>query len=269
MAWSLKKNWLYEGIKLAQYWLIVSSKKDNSGGVKIKYGNHRSQHFYHCPPKGKDLKQTIIFFHGGGWMFGGPSGFWHVASVLREEGYTVFMVGHRKLSFHNYDDLAADTETAIAAVKAFSEAHQIAHYPTILGGMSSGGHLVASYYFKNKVSNIKGLLLIAAPLDLNQMQWSPPLQWLAGNRKKELFQRTNTINHLFAANLPVFLCHGTNDAIVEVESSNSFNTQYSALNPNFEYREYAGIGHSEIAFWSLRDNVVRKRILEWLRGLNA
>jgi len=268
MAWSLKKNWLYEGIKLAQYWLLVFSKKDNSGGVKYKYGKNSSQHLYYCPPKGKNIQQSIIFFHGGGWMFGGPKGFWHVASVLLEQGYTVFMVGHRKVPFHNYEPLAADVSNAIAQIKTISKEEGIAHYPTILGGMSSGGHLVASYYFEKKLIDIKALLLIAAPLDLDQMQWSPPLYGLTGSRKQALYKRANTINHLFESDLPVFLCHGTNDAIVEVESSQSFQNQYSALNPNFEYREIKGIGHSEIAFWSLRNNKVRRMILDWLSRLD-
>jgi len=260
------KTYANEVLLLIKYWVLAYSKPRNPNYKKCTYGQHKAQHFCYLQPTRNDLNTTIIFFHGGGWQFGSPTGFYSVAAFLADLGYTVFICGHRKIPFYGYPDLQKDTKLCIDQIH--TELHNMnrSNQPIILGGMSSGAHLVMDYYLKHDII-IHGLFLLSAPLDFNQMRSTWSLRQFTNTKKKDWSTIANPINHLKAASTPVLLIHGDQDAIVEVQSSQSFFEKYRSYNEVANYKELKGANHISVALWSLQETESRAQLLLWLNQL--
>jgi acetyl esterase/lipase len=245
---------------------------------RIAFGQHSNQYMIRIGPEEGVGDKAILFYHGGGWQFGHPEMFRKYAYVLVREGYQVFMPSHRKIPLNNYNDIRQDICLALKIAAEWMHKRGGAPPQIVIGGMSSGGNLAALLALDPanlaaaglEASQIAGLFLLAAPLDLDAMWSSPSLLAFAGARSGERYRVANPINFLTGGSKPppMLIIHGENDAMVEVESARSFYERAQALFPDrAEWIELPQGSHLDVASWAYQDNFIRYSILHWLKGL--
>lgn len=87
----------------------------------------------------------LVFFHGGGWLFGDLDTHDAMHRVLaKRSGCAVLAVGYRLAPEHPFPAALDDCETAFAWAKREAAAMRCDPYGTALGGESAGGNLAAA-----------------------------------------------------------------------------------------------------------------------------
>lgn len=263
-AWLLKLQFAPDGPMLEQ---------------RHRYGPHWRQYVLECmPPAGGATKAlVVVFIHGGGWQFGRPEMFRPNAFRLTQAGYRVFMPSLRRLPLYDIHAMRKDLAKVMATIRSLMEAEGIGHWPVILGGSSSGGHLAALYAFDASLRNatgpaalqLSGLFLLGAPLHLEMMWHSPPLRMLAGARQSEAFRVANPYRHLNSQfDLPVLLMHGRHDGLVEPESVIAFARKLKELNRAETRLEILPDGqHFDAAAWFHPHTASHRIFFSWLSDM--
>ncbi|RME12712.1 MAG: alpha/beta hydrolase [Bacteroidetes bacterium] len=241
-----------------------------------QYGTHRRQYILEfAPPPGHATKElVIVYIHGGGWMFGSPEMFRANAFRLTQAGYRVFMPSHRRLPRHFIPHMRQDMVRIMTTIRSLMAVEGIGHWPVILGGSSSGGHLSALFAFDASLRKeagpeaaaIHGLFLLGAPVHLEMMWHSPPLYLLAGRRNSDRFRNANPYRHLSgSAKLPVLIMHGENDGLVETDSVVAFAEKLKELNQAETRLEILpGGNHLDSAGWFQLDAASHRIFFGWL-----
>lgn len=116
-----------------------------------------------------DPSVTVVFFHGGGFVFGGLDGYDAICSeICLQTGYRVVSVDYR-LSPENKHSAAFDDAMSATmwALETFAD-------PIVLAGDSAGGNLAAAvaHATRDRAERIIGQVLIYPFLCLNQMSKS-------------------------------------------------------------------------------------------------
>ncbi|MGR3496070.1 alpha/beta hydrolase fold domain-containing protein [Citreimonas sp.] len=93
----------------------------------------------------------IIWFHGGGYVFGSPETHAILARMLAAHGFRVILPAYRRAPEHPWPSMLLD---ALSVVDASGDA--------ILAGDSAGGHLALSVALRRRV---KGLALVSPNTD--------------------------------------------------------------------------------------------------------
>jgi len=73
-----KGNLLHEILHLPIYnWKMQMTPIKNISVEKIPFGKHRRQYLLFIEPDNRpvDKDKVIVYYHGGGWMFGNPKQF--------------------------------------------------------------------------------------------------------------------------------------------------------------------------------------------------
>ncbi len=97
----------------------------------------------HRPPGVAADAPLVVWFHGGGWVLGGPAQYdWACSSIAEDAGALVVAVDYRKAPEHR---APAATEDAIAATRWIADhaAELGATGPLVVAGDSAGGNLAA------------------------------------------------------------------------------------------------------------------------------
>jgi acetyl esterase/lipase len=126
--------------------------------------------------KAKELKDVIIFIHGGSWSSGDKDTYWWMGRNLAHMGIVAVNINYRLAPDAKYQDMALDCANATKWV-----VEHIAEYGgnkdrIFLMGHSAGGHLAElinsdpSYFTKAGIKNpVKGVILDDAfGLDMEQ-----------------------------------------------------------------------------------------------------
>lgn len=237
------------------------------------YGSHPQQHLWQIVPE-VAIKGVLVFFHGGGWIFGDQR---MLAPAIHEwaaEGWMVLAPAYRKLPRYSVPHNLEDLDALVDWMANAPENILPAKLPIILGGMSAGGHLAAlasldadrhqRFYFES--SRIKGLLLLAPPLSLMHMPKTPVLNWyLAKTRQKDLHGWDPVQLLPLMPKTPLLLIHGTNDQTVPPVASRVFTEQY--LGPkSIHYLD--GLGHYDLPYWGIgKQPLIKNLVMDWLRTM--
>lgn len=234
------------------------------------YGNHSDQRLWIIRPESQS-KGVVVFFHGGGWIFGDQR---MLAPSIHEwvnDGWTVLAPAYRKLPKysvpHNLEDLDQLLQwLVISAPAIFSP-----DLPLFFGGMSAGGHIAAlatldiqrHQLFGFDSKRIKGLLLLAPPLSLKHMPKTPILNWYlakSSQLKSPNWDPVQTLSDSFQP--PLLLIHGTHDRTVPMVASKVFADQYQGPK-SLHYLE--ALGHYHLPYWGIgKQPHIRKILMEWL-----
>lgn len=272
-----KGVFLYEILRLP-VWLLKLSMAPRSPMLeqRHRYGPHRRQYILECaPPPGHPAKElVVVYLHGGGWQFGSPEMFRPNAFRLTQAGYRVFMPSHRRLPLHNIRHLRQDVVKIMATIRSLMEAEGIGHWPVVMGGSSSGGHLSALFVFDHSLrkevgagaATVQGLFLLGAPVHLEMMWHSPPLWLLAGARNSDAFRLATPYRHLAGpVGLPVLLMHGQYDGLVEPQSVIAFAEKLKTLNQSETPLEILPNGnHLDSADWYQPNSASHRIFFDWL-----
>lgn len=272
----IKGTVLYELFKLNGYWYkTLSTKAFNHKISRLQYGKHAKQYLIHFEPTIRDeSKPLIIYYHGGGWVFGKPEIFSKKASIFTNLGYDFIIPCYRKVPFYNSEDVRQDLDLTLKFLKSYIQKKNLANNKIILGGTSAGGNLVALMYLQKKKlaecgfqqSDFKGIFLTAPPLDLFQMKSSSILRIYAGKKGSDQYKESSPLSFLNGADpIKILSIHGKKDGLVKFEASQSFLNKYSEMHPgHLENVCLEDLGHIDAASWAHTDNFLRKLLIKWL-----
>ena len=268
----------FELFQLVDYWRKTMSigLPDGIESEKIAYGPHPKQYMMTFKPSVVDKKKPlIIYYHGGGWIFGKPELFSTKASLFTSLGYQVVMPSYRKLPKYTADEIIEDIVLCTKHLHVLKSKGKIYNLDQIiLGGVSAGANLVSLLYFNKDMhreagfqqDQFKGMFLYAPPIDLTKMKRTPVLRRYAGLPSSERFVRANPISFIEdSIPVPILCVHGNKDAMVQIESSKSFQAAYDKLYPEYlKYSEIENGCHLDSASWAHTDNDMRKELVHWL-----
>ncbi|MEL6637749.1 MAG: alpha/beta hydrolase [Bacteroidota bacterium] len=272
-----KGNLLQELVSLPVYWYhIWRSPTDQMTYRRYDYGPHRRQYLLLCEPLPHRTRrpEVIIFYHGGGWIFGSPEQFRLNAHFFVERGYTVFMPSYRRAPLYGYRAVDEDLEASLLLIRRLMDKRAWSDWPMMVSGMSAGGNLAGLLLYDRqrllrvglKQAQFSRALFLGAPLDLHQMPPSPPVYWYGGPRQSETFARASPAQHLQASErVPVCWIHGDRDGLVPLRASQAFIERLERVQGRGIWKKLlTGGSHLDAASWIYRDNDLRAFVLEWL-----
>lgn len=267
---------IQELLQLPIYWIGMQSvSTQNRLMQKYAYGPHARQYLLYAPSSQvKKRPYSILYIHGGGWRFGSPEAFKAHALFLNDLGFDVFLLSHRKLPKHNALDMKEDCLNALLKVGQILKSKQQEEHKIILGGLSSGANLVALLLYNSKSLNEKtwsidhfaGIFLLAAPLQLRYMSYSPVLWQFAGKKSSNLFLQANPYDQIPAnGTVPHLILHGDKDGLVPHRSTQSFAKALKERYPDLvEFHLIKGATHLDLGKWSFREDQTAHLLRNWL-----
>lgn len=274
----IKGTPLHEIMHLPFYWQkVLQVKRAAFDESKIAFGPHPHQYFLLLKPAGSEIpKGLMMYFHGGGWRFGHPKMFRANAQLFLEEGFWVVLPTYRRIPFFNYLHMREDISLAFKKVLELVKSKKMEGLPLLVGGMSAGGNLAAHLFYNenelNKIgstqSEISGLFLCGAPLDLALMRPSVVLQRFAGARDGTLFKLANPVNYLPPAHqAPTLIIQGNNDGLVEYQGAVAFVEKLEYYQKSgVDFHLLDGATHLDTVRWVYEEGRERTLIKNWLKN---
>jgi acetyl esterase/lipase len=270
---------LHEVISLGEYWyrIYTNPLPMLAKELKIPFGEDKNQYLLLFLPNRPIKDKAIIYFHGGGWAFGKPEAFRNNAACFVQESYPVILPAYRKVPKFNSNQIREDAFLAIQRGKELFRQHLGKDIDIIVGGMSAGGNLAALAFLdqeslqKYQISahQLKGLIALGAPLELQHMNKALSLRIYAGKANSKQFQKANPINFLnHPAPGPILCIHGMRDGLVNYESAQIFAEAFQKKQQQrLDFLTLPNTSHIEVASWPMQQIQVKKKILQWLEDL--
>lgn len=267
---------MYNVLGMPVYWLKTALAKRryqvNWRVTKVAYGPTRKQYYLVVEHKNMPLSTPTpwaIYLHGGAWTFGSPEQFLPAAHPFIAAGYRVVLPSYRRLTQQNFDGIWEDLT---ACLSNYQQTYAGAG-PTVLAGMSGGGHLAASLASHPRVWKQLGwatptaAILCGAVLDLETMPDSFGMRKLAGPRGSAQFNRANPAWWVQQnEQLPgrYLLVHGDADKMVALQQSIGYFEVLTQKKINAELYVIQGGTHLDACRWMYRNDEVSLKIKQLL-----
>ena len=204
------------------------------------------------PPdwKATDQRPALVFFHGGGWVGGGPIQFTKHSEYLATRGMVCIQVQYRLLSSKDQEPPLVCVQDAKSAMRwVRSRAAELGIDPKRIGaaGGSAGGHLAAFVGMVEglddpqddlKVSPKANALVLFNPVFDN----GPDQGWgtaRVGGRYKEF----SPAHNVSSDDPPAIIFLGTQDKLIPVAVVERFKMNMEKAGVRCETRFYEGQGH--------------------------
>lgn len=227
------------------------------------------------PPEDVPQKNSVVvLYHGGGWRVGWPGLHPTLAEFFLREGFPVVMPAYRLAPFASHRHMREDLNLALAYTLHLLKERNLGNKKLLVGGISAGGTLAAHLVFDRKTLEdmdirqemFSGFISFAGPLDLDVM---PPFRavrhYAGGKPGSAAFQVANPLRHLRGdEQVSALLIHGTTDAIVPFDCSQSFYEKYTGpkiLHP------LPGKTHLDVMRFATDDTATAGLLREWVKGL--
>ena len=204
------------------------------------------------PPdwKSSDQRPAMVFFHGGGWVGGGPTQFTLHSEYLATRGMVCVQVEYRLIAKGDQGppiDCVHDAKSAMRWVR--SHAGELGIDPNGIGagGGSAGGHLAAFAGMVEglddpqddvKISPKANALVLFNPVFDN----GPEQGWGYG-RVGERFKEFSPAHNISADDPPAIVLLGTKDKLIPVAVVERFKSNMKKAGVRCEAVFYAGQGH--------------------------
>lgn len=202
------------------------------------------------PDNDQEKHGCVLWFHGGGWLFGSKEDSLLLCEFLASFGYVGVSADYRLLTFGASGvDIVEDADAALQFLYDHGSEYGIDVDRIGVGGDSAGGHLALMVGLRNSA---KCIVAIYPPTDLVALDRDLPASGLivrdfVGQSIEEnlaLWEELSPINYLNELSPPILLIHGTDDYIVPFSQSRRFHNrgQDFGLNINLISVEEAGHG---------------------------
>lgn len=222
------------------------------GSRHVPYGPLPRQQLDIYRPKSGEVKATILYLYGGGWVSGARWYYRLFGHAMAARGYAVVVP-----DYHLYPKATFPTFVEDAAL-AFKWLHD--HAGELGGnsarlfvmGHSAGAHISALLALDPKYlhahdlrpSNIKGVVGLAGPYTLNPLKWPGVKDIFATSADDPASARPIKLARNGAP--PMLLLHGASDRIVKSEATINFANALTSAGSKADTKIYKSIGHFEI-----------------------
>ena len=195
-------------------------------------------------PTGVPAPPVVVYAHGGAWLMGERTDFSERFHALAAEGVAVASIDYRTADRAAYPAQAEDILAAVAWVRDHADELGVSPGPAVLMGSSAGAHLTALTALTVATPDVAGLVALFGRHDLTAVTPAPAahlqvpdavkrsvppagyghldqrgkLALLAGVTADQLtddrLRELSPLTHVHRGAPPVFLAHGTADALV-------------------------------------------------------
>jgi len=187
---------------------------------------------------------TLLLFHGGGWLYGGPDAFYPQCQYFAAQGISCFSAQYR-LGANNQPDIrgaVADARAALDYLIAHATELHIDADRIVVGGGSSGGQLAAALG--------SGLPMApggAARRPAAQILYNPILDLSPSHPNHHLvvdfWQEVSPFHHIDSATPPALILVGSEDLEVPVQTVQAYCAAMQTVAGHCEVALYEGQGH--------------------------
>ena len=225
-------------------------------------------------PAGPGPWPTVLWFHGGAWMFGDRTGWPHMMFLLAH-GYAVANVDYRLSQAAPFPAQLDDCQAALDFLCGHAAQYGLDPARMAATGESAGGHLAALLGLTRgpataaAAGRVRAVVDLFGPTDLPALAArSPELtkavhQLLGGTPadRPDLYRAASPLDRVSAGDPPFLVLHGDRDAVVPIAQSERFVAALRAAHVPVRFEVVAGAGHAQPAFWA---PAYRKVILDFL-----
>jgi acetyl esterase/lipase len=142
--------------------------------TSLFFNTERHRLDVYAPRKKEELKEVLVFIHGGSWNSGGKSIYKFLGRRFARKGVVTVVINYRLSPGAEYNEMAMDAARAVKWVQEEIETFGGNPEKIFVSGHSAGGHLAALISIKDQyfdslgISNpVNGAVLIdAAGLDM-------------------------------------------------------------------------------------------------------
>ncbi len=202
----------------------------------------------YAPTQGQGPWPVIIFVHGGSWSSGNKNPYEFVGRALAARGFLTVLPNYRLHPEHPFPAFVEDTALAIDWTTRHAGEYGGDPKHIIASGHSAGAYNVAlaildKHYLAaldTDVSSIKGVALLAAPLDF--LPLDPGVAQDVFGAVKDL-PATQPITYARADAPPFFMAYGSVDTTVRPKNSINMAAALKAAGAQVELKAYDGVGH--------------------------
>jgi acetyl esterase/lipase len=240
----------------------------------LSYGPHERNLADISMPGRTAPEGTILFIHGGIWMYGGKENCPVFLDAFRDR-FIVASMSHRYIDETTHiNDLEDDVAAAVGRIREFALENNADPGKLIIMGHSSGAHLSMLYAYKQHETSpipIAFCVDMAGPSDLGdiaffynfrKLRWEKFFYQLAekaaGHRiadgditgegysesGREILAAISPISFVTPASPPTIIVHDTADTIVPYANSAALNSVFNVYEiDHYFMASYSGIGH--------------------------
>ena len=204
------------------------------------------------PPdwKNSDQRPAMVFFHGGGWVGGGPTQFTQHSEYLATRGMVCIQVEYRLIKKGDSGppiDCVHDAKSAMRWVR--SHAVELGIDPNRIGagGGSAGGHLAAFVGMVEGLDDPQDGVKISPRANalalFNPVFDNGPDQGWGYARVGERFKEFSPAHNISADDPPAIIFLGTQDKLIPVAVVERFKANMEKAGVRCEAIFYEGQGH--------------------------
>jgi acetyl esterase/lipase len=253
--------------------VVIASCKKNAPAVttydvtkqvtvkNVAYGTDPAQIMDVYLPAGRSTTttKTIILVHGGSWESGDKADFDSAVIYIMAQlpDYAVFNINYRLANAgkNTYPTAVQDIGNAINFVNTKMADYSVSTQKLIMAGASAGAHLaMLQAYGKDSAANVKAVVDLFGPTDLNWMYFNHPFPQIAqpiltnfmgtdAVKDSALYAQASPINYISASSPPTIIFHGTDDPVVPIEQSTSLQAKLQSYHVVNSLVVYQGEGH--------------------------
>lgn len=214
-------------------------------------------HIYRSPHAEEAVQGFVFAIHGGSWRNGDQHSYDYLWPRLGATGIALVLGTYRKAPASPFPAALNDLTHALHWLKVHGGSHGLDTSRCVLLGASAGGHLAmllgaSANRTSPPLPHIQGIAQYCGIMDLTaQYAWDRMHQstmtedFLQGTpeQKPELYRAASPIHQVHTEMPPVWMAHGTEDALVPAEQSRAMALRLRELKQDVIFHEACGLGH--------------------------
>lgn len=243
--------WALSACTIAQFNDVLTPTDSFVPGYGLPYGSAPRQLLdVYTPKRAEGPRPVVVFFYGGGWVWGERWQYKFVGEALAARGYVAVLPDYRLFPEARFPEFVEDGAAAVAWTEA-----NIARYGgdpqrIFLMGHSAGAHIGALlaldrlYLEQAGATPARGFIGLSGPYAFDPSGWPDTAQIFAltGGRTEHAIPA----RQVRADAPPMLLLHGRDDSTVRASETQKMAAALRAAGARVETQIYPGIGHAGI-----------------------
>ncbi len=223
----------------------------------------------------KEPAPTLIYIHGGGWIFGDRTGATLQLLPYLQMGWNVVNVEYRMASASLAPAAVEDCRCALRWVIQNAKEYNVDTNRIVLTGHSAGGHLslttglltpeagLDSQCFGTETLKVAAIVNWYGISDVADLLAGPNLrnyavQWLGSQPERAaIAKRVSPLTYVHAGNPPVFTVHGDADPVVPYAQAVRLHQALTQAGVKNELLTIHGGGHGEFTPEQLQEAFIK------------